>query len=63
MTRTSKLGLLCAVLLLAPLALHAQDGCDDSPENPTIVLAIVGSAGALFTTLRTRIKARRDSSR
>jgi XrtJ-associated TM-motif-TM protein len=39
--------------------LHAQDGCTDSPENPTVVLALVGSAGALFSMLRTRMKARR----
>ena len=33
----------------APL-LHAQNpgGCVNSPENPTAVLAVVGSAGALF---------------
>lgn len=37
-------------LASAPL-LHAQagpGGCINSPENPTAVLALVGSAGALF---------------
>jgi XrtJ-associated TM-motif-TM protein len=27
--------------------LRAQSGCDDSPEDPTIVLALVGGAGSL----------------
>jgi len=64
LTRTLKL--LCigaALLLVAPLSLHAQDGCDDSPENPTVVLAIVGSAGACFSIARTRLKARRANSK
>lgn len=52
----------CAVMVLVVAPLHAQTGCDDSPENPTVVLALVGGAGALFSTLRTRLKARRDSS-
>ena len=52
-----------AVFLLVALPLHAQTGCGDSPENPTIVLALVGGAGAAFSTLRTRLKARRASKR
>jgi XrtJ-associated TM-motif-TM protein len=52
-----------AVALFAVTApLHAQSGCTDSPENPTAVLAVVGSAGALFTSVRARLKARRNSS-
>jgi XrtJ-associated TM-motif-TM protein len=40
-------------LILAPaLPLRAQTGCDDSPEDPTIVLALVGGAAALITGLR-----------
>ena len=59
----SVLYVLCAVcLLLISAPLHAQSGCTDSPENPTIVLALVGSAGGLFTTVRSRIKARRNRS-
>jgi len=38
-------------------------GCVESPENPTAILAAVGSAGALFVSVRARIKARRNSSR
>jgi XrtJ-associated TM-motif-TM protein len=51
-----------ALLLSVALPLHAQSGCGDSPENPTVVLALVGSAGALFSTVRARVKARRNSS-
>jgi len=48
-----------AMFLLVAAPLHAQTGCTDSPENPTVVLALVGSAGALFSALRNRIKAQR----
>jgi XrtJ-associated TM-motif-TM protein len=56
------------LFLSAALPLHAQGGelgtgtCDDSPENPTIVLAVVGSAGAFLASARSRMKARRNSS-
>ena len=57
--------LLAGIALLSSVALplHAQDGCVNSPENPTAILAVVGSAGALFVQVRARIKARRNSSR
>jgi XrtJ-associated TM-motif-TM protein len=48
----------CAVLLLIAMPLHAQSGCTDSPENPTVVLAIVGGAGALWSAVRKRMKDR-----
>jgi XrtJ-associated TM-motif-TM protein len=51
-----------ALLLLVAIPLHAQNGCADSPENPTVVLAVVGSAGALISNLRARTKARRGRS-
>lgn len=43
------------VLTLAAIALpvHAQDGCDDSPEDPTIVLALVAAAGAFVASVKT----------
>lgn len=50
-----------AVLLAVSLPLHAQNGCVSSPENPTIVLALVGSAGAFLASARNRIKARRSA--
>jgi XrtJ-associated TM-motif-TM protein len=40
-----------AALLAAALPLRAQTGCTDSPEDPTIVLALVGGAGALIAGL------------
>lgn len=50
-----------AALLSIALPVHAQPGgCVNSPENPTIVLALVGSAGAFLASVRTRIKARRS---
>jgi XrtJ-associated TM-motif-TM protein len=35
------------LIMAAVLPLRAQGGCDDSPENPTLVLALVGGAGTL----------------
>jgi XrtJ-associated TM-motif-TM protein len=52
-----------ALLSSVALPLHAQDGCINSPENPTAILAVVGSAGAFFVSARARIKARRNSSK
>jgi XrtJ-associated TM-motif-TM protein len=42
--------LLCA-LMVAAIPLRAQTGCTDSPEDPTLVLALVSGAGVLATTL------------
>jgi XrtJ-associated TM-motif-TM protein len=53
----------CALVLLVAAPLYAQTGCTDSPENPTVVLALVGSAGALFSAVRSRLKTRRSLSR
>jgi len=38
-------------MLVMALPLRAQTGCDDSPEDPTVVLAMVGGAGAIATSL------------
>jgi len=35
------------LLLVAAQSLRAQGGCVDSPEDPTLVLALVAGAGAL----------------
>jgi XrtJ-associated TM-motif-TM protein len=61
MTKSARMILGFALLLCIALPLHAQDGCTNSPENPTAILAVVGSAGAFFATARARIKARRSS--
>jgi XrtJ-associated TM-motif-TM protein len=36
-----------ALTLAVALPLRAQSGCTDSPEDPTLVLALVSGAGAL----------------
>ena len=44
------LGFALMLALALPL-LRAQTGCDDSPEDPTIILALVGCAGALAASI------------
>jgi XrtJ-associated TM-motif-TM protein len=63
MKRAFLLAMWCAIVLSVAVPLHAQDGCIDSPENPTIVLALAGSAGWFFSTMRLRSKARRKSTK
>ncbi len=45
-----------AVLFIVCAPLHAQTGCDHSPENPTAILAVVGSAGAFLVYARDRFR-------
>jgi XrtJ-associated TM-motif-TM protein len=40
------------LMLAMALPLRAQTGCDDSPEDPTAVLALVAGAGALAASVR-----------
>ena len=50
---TPRKALLLAFVLAAIAApLRAQTGCDQSPEDPTLVLALLGGAGALVASLR-----------
>lgn len=58
-----RVALVSIAMLAVPAIVHAQTGCTDSPENPTAVLALVGSAGALFSTVRRHLKGRRESTR
>jgi XrtJ-associated TM-motif-TM protein len=53
------------LLLAASLRAHAQiTGCDDSPENPTLVLGlIVSAAGIGFARARSSIRARNNAKR
>lgn len=37
---------------------HAQNGCVDSPENPTALLALAGMAGATAPALLRRLRRR-----
>jgi XrtJ-associated TM-motif-TM protein len=50
-----------AILFMVSAPLWGQTGCDDSPEDPTVMLALVGGAGALVSMAWTRAKARRKS--
>lgn len=64
MKKALALASLALTLVLAtPRAAFAQTGCDDSPENPTLILA--GLAGGVYAanTLRTRFRARRSAER
>lgn len=42
------------VAMIATTSAVAQGGCVNSPENPTAILAIVGSAGGVVMALRSR---------
>lgn len=47
--KVSRINLLFILMFLAlPVVMHAQGGCVDSPEAPTDVLMLVGSAGMVF---------------
>ena len=42
-------------LFMVPVLLHAQGSCVDSPECPTAILGVVGTAGAaLYVRWRSR---------
>jgi len=47
------------IVLIATSAvrLHAQTGCEDSPENPTVVLALLGSVAAFGVHAQRRFSA------
>jgi XrtJ-associated TM-motif-TM protein len=42
-----RIALTFVLMLAVVLPLRAQSGCDDSPENPTVVLGLVAGAGML----------------
>ena len=62
MKRFSPLVLAFGCLLAIALPLNAQVGCLNSPENPTVVLGLVGSAGVFLASARTRLRARRRNA-
>jgi len=50
-----------AFCALATAAAHAQggttsSGCDTSPENPTAILALVGSGSGFLMALRSKLR-------
>lgn len=61
MKKTSLLLAAAAIMLAFSISANAQVGCVNSPENPTVVLGLVGSAGAFLASARARFKARRNA--
>lgn len=47
--------------LVVALPARAQGGCDDTPENPTLILAGLSGGAFAVSSLRTRMRARRKS--
>jgi len=45
-----------AFMMVVTLPLRAQGGCVDSPEDPTLALALLGCAGAFAMGLRQAYK-------
>ncbi len=57
MKKTGLLLLGSALFFSVSMSLHAQtpiNGCVNSPENPTAILALLGSAGAFLSMRRRR---------
>jgi XrtJ-associated TM-motif-TM protein len=52
-----------AFALTAAVPAFGQSGCSDSPENPTLILAGLSGVAFGFSSLRTRIRARRKSGK
>jgi len=53
-----------ALALTVARPAHAQlGGCDDSPENPTLILAGLASGAFAVTSVRNRIRARRKTDK
>jgi XrtJ-associated TM-motif-TM protein len=48
-----------ATALLVSVPARAQGGCDDSPENPTLILAGLAGGAYAVSALRTRVRARK----
>jgi len=56
--------LMVAIAVLGiPALVRAQVGCEDSPEDPTVVLVLIASAGALISHARNRFLTRGNSGR
>jgi XrtJ-associated TM-motif-TM protein len=55
------LALVALVVFVAASPAMAQGGCVNSPENPTAILALVGSAGGIVVAVRSRLASRRSA--
>ncbi len=49
---------LALVFALVAVPARAQGGCDDSPENPTLILAGLASGAYAVSALRNRMRIR-----
>lgn len=56
---TSKLAAVGALLMASAGMAWAQGGCVDSPENPTLVLGLLGAGAAGLPWLKAQVAARR----
>jgi XrtJ-associated TM-motif-TM protein len=52
-----------AFAMIAAIPAHAQGGCEDSPENPTLVLAGLAGGAYAISSVRMRIRARRATKK
>jgi XrtJ-associated TM-motif-TM protein len=48
-----------AFAMIAAIPAHAQGGCEDSPENPTFILAGLAGGAYAISNVRTRMRARK----
>jgi XrtJ-associated TM-motif-TM protein len=52
-----------AIALIVAVPARAQGGCDDTPENPTLILAGLASGAFAVSNVRTRLRARRAAKK
>ena len=52
-----------ALALLVCVPARAQGGCDDSPENPTLILAGLAGGAFAISSLKNHLSARRGSKK
>jgi XrtJ-associated TM-motif-TM protein len=55
------LALVALVVFVAASPAMAQGGCVNSPENPTAILALVGSASGVVVAVRSHLASRRSA--
>jgi XrtJ-associated TM-motif-TM protein len=62
MNKVAKTCLLTLAVLSVPALALAQTGCVNSPENPTVVLAVVGGAACGWRSIRAAIARKRNNN-
>jgi XrtJ-associated TM-motif-TM protein len=53
------MGVVLAAMAVPAVAQSGNVGCKNSPENPTAILALVGSAGGALVAVRSRLRRRK----